>query len=81
MIKVKINSPLRWRKRKSQISKEEEENIKNDNQKNNNNNIISRKTSFDFAFINDIKIPPNTEEMDKQILYDNYITLKNLLNK
>ena len=80
MIKVKINSPLRWRKRKSQISKEEEENIKNDNQKNNNNNIISRKTSFDFAFINDIKIPPNTEEMDKQILYDNYITRKNLLN-
>ena len=80
MIKVKINSPLRWRKRKSQISKEEEENIKNDNQKSNNNNIISRKTSFDFAFINDIKIPPNTEEMDKQILYDNYITRKNLLN-
>ena len=80
MIKVKINSPLRWRKRKSQISKEEEENIKNDNQKSNNNNIISRKTSFDFAFINDIKIPPNTEEMDKQILYDNYITRKIILN-
>ena len=82
LIKVKINSPLRWRKRKSGIQNEEEEenkNINNDTE-NKNNNSNNRKISYDYGFINEIKIPPNTEEMDKQILYDNFITRRNLLN-
>ena len=78
MIKVKINSPLRWRKKKSGLKNESKEDNKiNTENKNNNNN---RKNSFDYSFLNEIKIPPNTEEMDKQILYDNYITRRNLLN-
>jgi hypothetical protein len=70
MIKVKINSPLKWRKRKSMNENEEEETNKIDNE---NKNII-RKVSFDYNYpIQDIEIPPNTEEMDKQILLDNYL--------
>ena len=77
MIKVKINSPLKWRKRKSMNENEEEETNKIDNE---NKNII-RKVSFDYNYpIQDIEIPPNTEEMDKQILLDNYISRRNLLN-
>ena len=76
MIKVKINSPLRWRKRKSEINKEEENEIKEiENIKNKD-----RKISIDYGAINDIEIPPNTEEMDKKILLDNFITRRNLLN-
>ena len=76
MIKVKINSPLRWRKRKSEINKEEENEIKEiENIKNKD-----RKISIDCGAINDIEIPPNTEEMDKKILLDNFITRRNLLN-
>ena len=82
LIKVKINSPFRWRKRKSGIQNEEEEENKNININNDmeNKNSINRKISYDYGFINEIKIPPNTEEMDKQILYDNFITRRNLLN-
>ena len=78
MIKVKINSPLRWRKKKSGLKNESKEDNKINTENKNNNNI--RKNSFDYSFLNEIKIPPNTEEMDKQILYDNYITRRNLLN-
>ena len=77
MIKVKINSPLKWRKRKSMNENEEEETNKIDNE---NKNLI-RKVSNDYNYpIQDIEIPPNTEEMDKQILLDNYISRRNLLN-
>ena len=77
MIKVKINSPLKWRKRKSMNENEEEETNKIDNE---NKNLI-RKVSIDYNYpIQDIEIPPNTEEMDKQILLDNYISRRNLLN-
>ena len=75
MIKVKINSPLKWRKKKSSDEKEEENKIKFTE---NTNNI--RKITIDQEFIKDIEIPPNTEEMDKQILLDNYNARKNLLN-
>ena len=78
MIKVKINSPLRWRKKKSGLKNESKEDNKINTENKNNNNI--RKNSFDYSFLDEIKIPPNTEEMDKQILYDNYITRRNLLN-
>ena len=78
MIKVKINSPLRWRKKKSGLKNESKEDNKINTENKNNNNI--RKNSFDYSFLNEIEIPPNTEEMDKQILYDNYITRRNLLN-
>ena len=78
MIKVKINSPLRWRKKKSGLKNESKEDNKINTENKNNNSI--RKNSFDYSFLNEIKIPPNTEEMDKQILYDNYITRRNLLN-
>ena len=78
MIKVKINSPLRWRKKKSGLKNESKEDNKINTENKNDNNI--RKNSFDYSFLNEIKIPPNTEEMDKQILYDNYITRRNLLN-
>ena len=76
MIKVKINSPLRWRKRKSEIKAEEEELIQKENEQKNND----RKKSFDYQFIKEIEIPPNTEEMDKQILLDNYLTRRNYFN-
>ena len=75
MIKVKINSPLKWRKKKSSDEKEEENHIKFTE---NTNNI--RKITIDQEFIKEIEIPPNTEEMDKQILLDNFIARKNLLN-
>ena len=78
MIKVKINSPLRWRKKKSGLKNESKEDNKINTENKNDNNI--RKNSFDYSFLDEIKIPPNTEEMDKQILYDNYITRRNLLN-
>ena len=78
MIKVKINSPLRWRKKKSGLKNESKEDNKINTENKNNNNI--RKNSFDYSFLDEINIPPNTEEMDKQILYDNYITRRNLLN-
>lgn len=78
MIKVKINSPLRWRKKKSGLKNESKEDNKINTENKNNNSI--RKNSFDYSFLDEIKIPPNTEEMDKQILYDNYITRRNLLN-
>lgn len=78
MIKVKINSPLRWRKKKSGLKNETKEDNKINTENKNNNSI--RKNSFDYSFLDEIKIPPNTEEMDKQILYDNYITRRNLLN-
>ena len=82
MIKVKLNSPLRWRKRKSILKNgEEEEENKNINNEIETNKNIERKISYDYTFIKEIKIPPNTEEMDKQILYDNFITRRNLLNK
>ena len=76
MLKVKINSPLRWRKRKSEIKAEEEELIQKENEQKNND----RKKSFDYQFIKEIEIPPNTEEMDKQILLDNYLTRRNYFN-
>ena len=76
MIKVKINSPLRWRKRKSEIKDEEEELIQKEIEQKNND----RKKSFDYQFIKEIEIPPNTEEMDKQILLDNYTTRRNYFN-
>ena len=77
MIKVKINSPLKWRKRKSEIKSDVEEDLitKENVQKDND-----RKISFDYEFIKEIEIPPNTEEMDKKILLDNYITRRNILN-
>ena len=34
---------------------------------------------LNFNFTKEIKIPPNTEAMDRQILFDNYITRRNLL--
>ena len=82
MIKVKINSPLRWRKKKSIGEKEEEtEKFEENNENNNDDKNKSRKISFDYgSYINDIEIPPNTEEMDRQILLDNYINRRNLLN-
>ena len=46
-----------------------------------NQNINHKKShSLNYNFIKDIKIPPNTEEMDKQILFDNYIVRKNILS-
>ena len=78
MIKVKINSPFRWNKRKSELKKEEEEEKEIQNNENMNN---IRKISIDYGSIQDIEIPPNTEEMDKKILMDNYINRRNILNK
>ena len=78
MIKVKINSPLKWRKRKSE-NETEGEDVTNKLESENKN--IIRKVSIDYTSpIEDIEIPPNTEEMDKQILLDNYISRRNLLN-
>ena len=77
MIKVRIKSPSNW----------EDELAKNKNKKGNKtgNSLIKstnhkKYNSLDYNFTKDIKIPPNTEQMDKQILYDNYMTRKNLLN-
>jgi len=78
MIKVQINSPSKWRKKKSSQEEKEDNEIKFTENINN-----MRKISIDQGdqtLINEIEIPPNTEEMDKQILLDNYITRKNLLN-
>ena len=77
MIKVKINSPLRWRKKKHG---EKDEDDKEKEKENDKPVIPNRKISMDYGFINEIKIPPNTEEMDKQILLDNYMTKKGFLN-
>ena len=78
MIKVQINSPSKWRKKKPPQEEKEDNEIKFTENINN-----MRKISIDQGdqtLINEIEIPPNTEEMDKQILLDNYITRKNLLN-
>ena len=82
MIKVQINSPLKWRKTKLINEKEEikleiNSNIGNNKEEKNK----PRKISFDYDnFINDIEIPPNTEEMDKRILLDSYNNKRNLYN-
>ena len=75
MIKVRIRSSSNW-------EWEDEFNTKT---KNGYNSLMkginhTKGQSFDYNYIREIKIPPNTEQMDKQILYDNYITRKNLLN-
>ena len=76
MIKVRITSPSNW----------EDELQKKDGKKGYKINSLvkqinhKKENSFDYNFIKDIKIPPNTEQMDKQILYENYITRKNYLN-
>ena len=76
MIKVRIRSSSNW---------EDEFNIKSKDgfktYKSLPKNIHKiKENSLDYNFKKDIKIPPNTEKMDKQILYDNYITRKNLIN-
>ena len=76
MIKVRIRSSFNW---------EDEFNIKSKDgfktYKSLTKNIHKiKENSLDYNFKKDIKIPPNTEKMDKQILYDNYITRKNLIN-
>ena len=77
LIKIKIQSP----------EKEIDEHI-NEKKKQNNKKLLFRlKTlkvkekdnSNEFNFIKEIKIPPNSEEMDKKILLDNYLTKRNYL--
>ena len=84
LIKIRIQSP---EKEDEPIDRK----IKNKSKKLLFKNIINKvkdkpknRGENDFTslnFIKDIKIPPNNEEMDKQILIDNFITKRNVLKK
>ena len=76
MIKVRIKSPSNWEEELSKGKKKNGHKINNSL----NKNIKKKEHSLDLGFIKEIKIPPNTEEMDKQILFDNYITRKNIIH-
>ena len=73
MIKVRIKSPSNWEEELTEEKDEKEyKKLKNNKKK--------KGHSLDYNFIKEIKIPPNTESMDKQILFDNFISRKNLIN-
>ena len=78
MIKVRIKSPSNWED--ELLKGKYKKGYKINNSLIKNINHKRKEQSLDYNFTKDIKIPPNTEEMDKQILFDNYMTRKNLLN-
>ena len=78
MIKVRIKSPSNWED--ELLKGKYKKGYKINNSLIKNINHKRKEQSLDYNFSKDIKIPPNTEEMDKQILFDNYMTRKNILN-
>ena len=70
LIKVRIKSPSNW----------EEELLDENNNKGHKKRKKGYSQDFKKSYIKEIKIPPNTEEMDKKILVDNFIQRRNLLN-
>ena len=86
LIKIRIQSPKKERKPMDENVKNKNKNkkllFKNIINKVKDNYKDQEKIDFDFNsfnFIKEIKIPPNTEEMDKQILIDNFIHKRNML--
>ena len=77
LIKVRIQSP----KDEEDSSEEKNKNKKYLFSKKITKLKVNKEKSHDlkFNFIKEIRIPPNTEAMDKQILIDNYMTRKKLL--
>ena len=76
MIKVRIKSPSNW---EEELTKSKKKSYTRNNSKLKDINKKKEK-SVDINYIKEIKIPPNTEDMDKQILFDNYLSRKNILN-
>ena len=76
MIKIRIKSPSNW---EEELSKGNKKASTRNNSKLKTNEHKKEK-SVDVNYIKEIKIPPNTEDMDKQILLDNYLMRKNLIN-
>ena len=69
LIKVRIKSPSNW-----------EEELLDENNKGHKKRKKEYSHDFKKSYIKEIKIPPNTEEMDKKILVDNFVKRRNLLN-
>ena len=70
LIKIRIKSPSNW----------EEELLDENNNKGHKKRKKGYSHDIKINYIKEIKIPPNTEEMDKKILVDNFLNRRNLLN-
>ena len=86
LIKIRIQSP--GKELESQVEEKSKNKskkllfkISTSNKKKEKEKEKNKENSNDlnYNFIKEIKIPPNTEAMDKQILLDNYITKRNMM--